>query len=90
MRWIEKEPKERPKIGSKRINKGFLLFSLKIGKETRWLENARWMEEYRHIVYNGEDFWLWHPIYWDPKNISELYGEWGSSHPCSEEIKPKE
>lgn len=85
MRWIEKEPKKRPDVGSKRINKGFLFFPLKIDKETRWLEYARWMEEYKYIRYNEEDYWLWSPIAWDPKGISELHGEWGNSHSFGDE-----
>lgn len=73
MRWFEKEPKKRPEIGSKRINKGFLFFSLKIGKETRWLEHAEWMEEYKHILYNGVNYYEWFPVAWDPKGVSELH-----------------
>lgn len=38
--------REHPKIGDKRIKTNFLLFSKRIGDESRWLEVASWEEEF--------------------------------------------
>jgi len=36
----------QPYYGGKRTKCGFLWLPLKIGRETRWLEFARWEEQY--------------------------------------------
>ncbi len=36
-----------PKKGDKRTKEKFLLFPKTIGLETRWLERARWEDEFR-------------------------------------------
>jgi hypothetical protein len=70
MRWIEKS---YPKNGEQRITKKFLFFPKKIGKETRWLEFAAWVEEYSY--FHGEariyskDPGCWCPITWDWKTF---------------------
>ncbi len=42
MRWKDNSPKS----GDTRNVCSFLLFPLKIDRETRWLEHATWKEEY--------------------------------------------
>jgi len=57
MKWTKKIPQE----GDKRIRSGFLFFPKCIydnqvtKKECRWLEHARWEQEYGHL--GDEGFW---------------------------------
>jgi len=46
MKWFENE---QPKIGDVRIVEDFLLIPLKIGKETRWLENVKIIQQYQEV-----------------------------------------
>jgi hypothetical protein len=68
MRWTDPPV---PKPGETRIVKKFLWFPKKIGKETRWLEFASWVEEYE-LMYGDmrlhfKDPGWWYPITWDVK-----------------------
>ena len=51
MKWIETQP------GTERIITKFLLWPIKIGPITRWLETATWKEIY--MAGLG-----WHPYKW--------------------------
>jgi hypothetical protein len=68
MRWTQKP---FPQKGETRIVKKFLFFPKKIGKETRWLEFASWVEEYVYMYgdmrnhFNEPGFWA--AISWDVK-----------------------
>ena len=50
----------RPAIGSQRVLGKYLLLPKDVGGETRWLEHAWWLEEYRRTK-GGEG---WCPIRW--------------------------
>ena len=50
-------------VGNKRIKSKFLWFPLSINNITRWLEKAKWEEEY--ICYGfTEDTYAWIPAKW--------------------------
>lgn len=55
---------EAPVKGDTRVKRGFLLFSLSIGGEGRWLEFARWEEKY---VPDWQDRLEWRTQRWIDK-----------------------
>lgn len=76
MRWsdIKKSKQSNIKNGTIRSRKGFLFLPKKIGHITRWLEYAKWSEQfiwYRqrwNSVLNdfySVDYFKWDTIQWD-------------------------
>jgi len=65
MRWNDPEP---PKIGDHRTCSGFLWWPKKIWRETRWLENATWSQEYEHEQFydgcNVVSYYKWTDLCW--------------------------
>ena len=59
MRWIKKDK-------TTRIKMGFLLFPKTIGNETRWLENATWLQEYIPVYpgVNEIPVYYWQDTEW--------------------------
>lgn len=58
MRWFDK------KLGITRIRCKFLLFPVCIDGEHRWLERARWLEQYIEFGYDN----TWARIRWLPSD----------------------
>ena len=60
MKWTKKHHK----IGEKRIQSGFLWFPESLdGIHWRWLEEAKWTEEY--VFYYGMTEPLWKKLNWE-------------------------
>lgn len=57
MRW---QKKERPKHGAKRVVTRFLLFPREIGREVRWMEKARIVQQYNM----GYQYGAWIDVAW--------------------------
>lgn len=60
MRWITSR---YPRCGDYRVRQGFLWFPKTIGIETRWLERAKWKEQY--VCTNIQKVWRafeWLPV----------------------------
>ena len=57
---------KKPDDGDVRIKEKFLLFPLMINRETRWLEFAKWQQEYyiRHSIFGGIFKEGWKDVKW--------------------------
>lgn len=79
MRWNSHTPPPA-KLGDLVFKRGFLFFPKKINGETRWLENAEWVEQcvLPRLVLQGESlrssYLDWKPIRWadQPENKREF------------------
>lgn len=60
MRWTF----NTEKLGNKRIRKGFLLFPKCMGNELRWLEHAKWEQEYVEYAEDSLRLYGWYNIKW--------------------------
>ena len=62
MRWRVNDPKDDPKVGTIRIDSGFLFFPKSINNEVRWLEFATW-EEKCVVTYSSSGV-VWDDYQW--------------------------
>ena len=53
-----------PMVGDRRVKSRFHIFPKVIGRELRWLERSRWVEEYKRGGCCDEKGFAWIPTQW--------------------------